>query len=719
MRKLILPLYINVLTVFIALVCLVAGGIIAYGYFKSFDAAITSAHQLLQRIGNSVVERTQSIFDTAVVTVDSYAFLNNLGEKPTIHSHPLSQIFFKFLENNPDFTSIYVAFDDGDCYLVSSLQDERKKLLGAPEEAAWYTETIGHLSTGRRYALRKFLDAGLVLIDSEVARDVSFDPRKRNWFKQASAADTAVLSDVYVFAQSNVPGMTISHRFEGRVSGVIGIDISLANLSLFLRRQLVSQDSRIMLFGPSGELYAYPNIQKMITTVVENDEKKFVTSNVGNFDDPIYASLMSSFWKNNEQPFHDRIIKVRGDSYLALVAALPPTYGKRLFLGIAVPESVFITPLDAIGAQTASVSVVLLLLFLPLVHLAARRISRPLQSLARHAEDFAVLQLEQPIRSPSRIVEIRDLTKALEHVRKQLKIYAGYLPRPVINKLIANDIPPVLGGVRKELTIFCSAVNDFNQLSESLSPGQTANSLSGYFQTMSTALQATGGPIEKYSGDRLMTFWNAPADDARHAFHSCLAALRCTMALSSFNQQREELGQPALTARIGIHTGPALVGNIGFSEHVEYTAMGTSCELSARIRRLNKVLGTTILISESTKNAAGDVLQTRFAGRLSLPDAAPASHINVYELLGAPPGATDVLVPFALPSDSAERLEKWEAALALFLAYDFTAASKTLSAFLEKYGPDPLAASYLALARQYAEHPPDSGCEGEWCFDAC
>ena len=717
MRKLILPLCINVLTLFTALVCLVAGGIIAYGYYKSSETALHSAHQLLRRIGDSVVNRTQTIFDTAVVTVDSYAFLNSLGEKPTIHSHPLSQIFFKFLENNPDFTSIYVAFNDGDCYIVSSLRDERKQLMGAPDSAVWYTETIGHLPTGQRYSLRKFMDADHVLLDSEVIRNISLDPRTRDWFKQASSADMAVLSDVYVFAHSNVPGMTISRRFDARIPGVIGIDISLSNLSHFLGRQ-VSKDSRIMLFDPSGELYAYPDIRKMVTIVVENGEKKSVTSSVGNFDDPVYASLMSSFWKNHEQPFHDRVIQVGDASYLALVAALSPRHGKQLFLGIAVPQEVFITPLNAIGGQAALVSLALLLLFMPLVYLASKRISRPLQTLTRQAETLALLRLERPVATTSRIVEIRALTTAMEKLRKQFKIYAAYLPRPVIDKLIANDIPPVLGGVRKELSIFFSSINGFNQLAESLSPEQVANSLSGYFQIMSSALQTCGGTMEKFSGDTLMTFWNAPSDDALHAFHSCLGALRCKMALLAFNQQRKELNQPVLTARIGIHSGLALVGNIGSAEHMEYTAMGTACVLTARIQRLNKALGTSILISETTRNAVGDSFLTRFAGRIPTPDVDAGGRINVYELLGAPPDAEHELQPFALSSRSLELVADWNATMALYLGQDFSTAAETFAAFQEKYGNDPLAESYQALAQQYADTPPDEDWEGELSIDA-
>ncbi len=718
MKRPILPLTINVLTIVTALVCVVAGGIISYGYLKSSEAALASAHQLLQRIGTSIAERTQNIFDTAVVTVDSYTFLNNLSEKPTIHSHPLSQIFFKFLEHNPDFTSIYVAFNDGDCYIVSLLQNERKKLLQAPEEAVWYTETIGHLPTGRRYALRKFLDADFILVDSEVTTKVVYDPRKRGWFQAATATESAVLSDVYVFAQSNLPGMTISRRFEGRIPGVIGIDISLANLSHFLRKQMIGKNSRVMLFGPSGELYAYPDIDKMVTVVVENGEKKSVTSNVGNFDDPIYASLMSSFWKNNEHPFHNRVIKVQGSPYLALVDALSPIYGKRLFLGIAVPQDVFITPLGTVGAKTLFVSVFLLLLFLPLVYLAARRISRPLKTLSRTVEDLAVLRLDSPIDNTSHIAEIRSLAAGMERMRRQFKVYAAYLPKPVINKLISNDIPPVLGGVRKELSIFYSAVNGFNQLSETMSPEQVANSLSGYFQTINQVLRETGGTIEKYNGDTLTTFWNAPSDDPQHAFHCCLAALRCQTVLKAFNGLRTELGLPELTARIGIHTGQAFVGNIGFSEQMEYTAMGTSCLLAARIQRLNKFLGTRILISETTKHALGEAFQLRFAGRLLSPVPDTTTRVNVYELLGTQPEAQCLLAPFALAPETVERIADWDAAVALFLAKDFSNASNAFSAFMEKHGSDPLVERYLARTLLYVEQPPDENWDGEWFFDA-
>ena len=451
---------------------------------------------------------------------------------------------------------------------------------------------------------------------------------------------------------------------------------------------------------------------------MKNGERKSVTSNVGNFDDPIYASLMSSFWKNNEQPLRDHIIKVRGEPYLALIDALSPAYGKRLFLGIAIPQSVFITPLNNVGTETVFVSVAMLLLFLPLVYLAARRISRPLNKLSDRTKELALLHLDAPIDSTSHVVEIRHLSTALELLRRQLKIVANYLPRPVINRLLTNDIPPVLGGIRKELSIFFSGINGFNQLSESMSPEQVANSLSEYFQTINGVLRETGDTVGKYTGDSLITFWNAPSDDDRHAFHSCLAALRCQTALESFNQRRNELGLPELTARIGIHTGQALVGNIGFSEHMEYTAMGTSCVLAARIQRLNKCLGTRVLVSETTREAVGNAFLMRFAGRVLAPVPGAATRINVYELLGTAPDAQNVLAPFALDAGATERLATWEAAVTPYLAQDFSNASNAFSAFIEKHGSDPLAESYLAQSLIYLEQPPAEDWNGEWFLDA-
>ena len=125
MRKNI-PLYLNILTVFTILMCTIALCIIAYGYIQNSRIAIFSAQQLVKQTGAAIGERTQSIFDSAFMTVNTYVGFNEIEEKPSLHSHPMSNAFFKCLQEHNDFTSIFIGFADGDFFLISSLRYREK-----------------------------------------------------------------------------------------------------------------------------------------------------------------------------------------------------------------------------------------------------------------------------------------------------------------------------------------------------------------------------------------------------------------------------------------------------------------------------------------------------------------------------------------------------------------------------------------------------------------
>ncbi|GKT30313.1 hypothetical protein ADUPG1_001473, partial [Aduncisulcus paluster] len=122
--------------------------------------------------------------------------------------------------------------------ILSAEQGKNEKRKKYPGKAQWYTQTIGHLPSGRRYELTKYLDGGFVTIGSNSDNNPGYDPRLRKWYRSAGGTDLAVLSDIYLFALSGEPGLTVSRQFDGEIPGVLGVDISLANLSGFMEKQL-------------------------------------------------------------------------------------------------------------------------------------------------------------------------------------------------------------------------------------------------------------------------------------------------------------------------------------------------------------------------------------------------------------------------------------------------------------------------------------------------
>jgi adenylate cyclase len=202
-----------------------------------------------------------------------------------------------------------------------------------------------------------------------------------------------------------------------------------------------------------------------------------------------------------------------------------------------------------------------------------------------------------------------------------------------------------------------SDVKNFTTFSEDLAPEELAAALGRYLDTMARVIQGeTRGMIDKYIGDGIMALWNTPEPLAHHAQWACLAALRCREAGRKLAQTAEWRGLPPFETRFGLHCGAALVGHFGAPDRMNYTAIGDTINLGARLERLNKHYGTTIIASELIFEAAREHFDFRFLDVVAVKGRRQA--VSIYELLGKK-GETDPLRE--LVADD-ETLESYNAA---------------------------------------------------------
>ena len=144
-----------------------------------------------------------------------------------------------------------------------------------------------------------------------------------------------------------------------------------------------------------------------------------------------------------------------------------------------------------------------------------------------------------------------------------------------------------------EVTLLFSDVVNFTEITEKADPAQVMKYTSRYFAAMSHEIMTHAGTVDKFIGDAIMAIWNAPADDPDHAANACAAALALQRANDRLNAEFEREGWPAYRTRIGLHTGEAVVGNIGSEDRMNYTALGATVNLAARLEGLNKNYGTS------------------------------------------------------------------------------------------------------------------------------
>ena len=212
--------------------------------------------------------------------------------------------------------------------------------------------------------------------------------------------------------------------------------------------------------------------------------------------------------------------------------------------------------------------------------------------------------------------------------------FALYVPPAVVDALMHSGAMAQVDGERRTLTLLFCDLAGFTTASEKLPPEAVARALNQYFTRMAHCVHKHGGTLDKFIGDAVMAFWNAPLRDAEHAAHAfaCAEAMQAEM----HGLRREWHGTPfaAVRLRIGVHTGEAAVGHMGSTERFTYTAVGDAVNTAARLEGANKALGTEILLSAATVHA----LEVQLQGRLLWLDcvllAGRSSGLDVYTPCG-------------------------------------------------------------------------------------
>ncbi|MEZ4524884.1 MAG: adenylate/guanylate cyclase domain-containing protein [Desulfobacterales bacterium] len=196
--------------------------------------------------------------------------------------------------------------------------------------------------------------------------------------------------------------------------------------------------------------------------------------------------------------------------------------------------------------------------------------------------------------------------------------FAQYLSPAVIEQIIADPDKLRLGGERRELSIFFSDLEAFTSISEKLEPDALVALLNEYLSAMTDIIIEEGGTVDKYEGDAIIAFWNAPLAVPDHAVRCVKAALRCQARLAQMRPAFFQRIGRELNMRIGMNTGYAVAGNLGSQTKFDYTIIGDAVNLAARLEGANKEFGTYTMISGNTRNALGESFGFREIARLGV-----------------------------------------------------------------------------------------------------
>ena len=204
--------------------------------------------------------------------------------------------------------------------------------------------------------------------------------------------------------------------------------------------------------------------------------------------------------------------------------------------------------------------------------------------------------------------------RLLVEEREKRKIrgsFRQYLSPKIIDIITRDPSKLQLGRRGARGVDFFLDIAGFTTMSEALKPTQLVEVMNHCLTEFSSVILRHDGLINKYIGDCIMAFWNAPADQPRHASLASFAALDCIAVLPSINRRLQEKGLPSIDCRIGINTGNAIVGNMGSIEKFDYTVMGDAVNLASRLEGANKSYHTHVMISDATFEQAREDIEAR------------------------------------------------------------------------------------------------------------
>jgi adenylate cyclase len=601
---------IFLLELFLFLFVFYAVAMLAVSYLSTSqiinNTVVSYAHEYTDRvreqIKNHITEAAQPIR-----VVGSFLNTNEQYRDLSLNREFLWALMWPMMQQFPALHSIYIASEEGDFVQVRLFPELATRIIirsQSPATEKWIYRNSDYES-----------------LDSTQTTP-EYDHRERDWYKETGEIPRTYWSKPYQFSTDGEQGLTVSFPvidIGGTINLVVAADISLAKISEFVQQNPVTENSISGAFDSSGRVIAGPGFLD-----ADSDQNQAV------WLQHIWPEIYESFQGFLENP--QNVFKVHSkDDTADWLITFKPTGIMDWYAVTAIPQEDLTSQAMVTIKKMLLFSLAAFLVMIVLIYIMVSRVSRPLVKISEETNRLKQFDLEGIKPVSSKIAEIESVSHSLVTSVGALKAFRSYLPAELVRQLVEQGKGGELGGEKQELTIFFSDIANFTGVSERLDPQQLMLQLSEYFDVVTQLIMKEGGTVDKYIGDSIMAFWGAPVVVDTPAKKACHVALEAQKRIAKLNNRWEEEGKPRFETRIGLHTGEAIVGNVGSSERMNYSAIGDGVNLASRLEGLNKEFSTQIIISEATRLQILDWFQCRPLGDVKI--KGKTKPVRVYELV--------------------------------------------------------------------------------------
>jgi class 3 adenylate cyclase len=378
-------------------------------------------------------------------------------------------------------------------------------------------------------------------------------------------------------------------RRDGAFIGVLSAIVTLNELADYLEKLRAEEHIAGFILYDHRYLLAHAGMKDI--EVKGQSGIEVALPEIGAVDDPALGLLLG---QGRDAPIPPRADGSRAfsmarisDDYIVLLRDMAG-YGPRPWqLGLRFQTSDIGSEIQRLET-TAAIGLAILIVTVVSSALVGRHLTRQIRRLAKAADRLRALELDKVANVPeSRFRELSDAARAFNAMLVAMRLFETYLPKSLVLRLLRRSDRAVKSEER-ELTIMFTDIRAFSTLAEKMRPWEIAELLNRHFDLLAGCIEAEGGTVDKYIGDCIMAFWGAPEEMADHAARALRAAAAIQRAVIDDIRRQRLQGGVEVAVRVGIHTGPVVVGNIGSASRLNYTVVGDTVNIASRMEALAK-----------------------------------------------------------------------------------------------------------------------------------
>ncbi|MBS0651955.1 MAG: hypothetical protein JSR39_00340 [Verrucomicrobia bacterium] len=616
---------VYILTLFLLLILISFCSVGAFAFSKQYASALSFSKGIAKRAVAAINEKLNAMAQSSVqITQVAANYVLELGDL-SIEDPKLTLFMRNVIKNNQNFANFYMGFDNGN--FIGSYNHsytDTNTFFSKPSEplpeGTVFSLTYIDMIANPPMETRRYLDKDFHELAREVFKPGPFGVKDRPWYVGAVEKGGVFWTGIYPFLYMKETGISVSNPMKdrnGTFKGVVAIDLPFVFLSHFIEEQIVGKTGKAFLINDQGKILA--------PMTLPGDEKK--REELISIIADVYKAYVSK--DQDEERF---IVSYDHKKYLTYISKLPLAFHENWRIVTVAPLNDFLGATLLMQKQLLIITLGILLLTSFIIVKYAGRISSPIAILSKEVDKIGRLDLKSDRQIRSNIKEILLIENAVAALRRAVYSFAKYIPKEIVLDLFEKKEEIVLGGEKRELTMFFSRISEFSDIAESLSIDVLSQLLTEYLDKMSKIILSSNGTIDKFLGNGIMAFWGAPLPVSDHAAKACTTALLCKVMIARLNQKHKEAGMPEFVTLFGINTGTAIVGNIGTQERMNYTAIGDAVNITSRLEHIDKLYHTSILISENVHKQLNDQFVMRPLDEIAV--KGKAQKVKIYELVG-------------------------------------------------------------------------------------